>query len=68
MRKDFPLAVAILAAAFLLVGGFWYAGDLNDVWIYDVQPWLKWDGKPSPEPVGGDLKVKVKPIAPPRWG
>ena len=62
MRKDFPTALAILAGAFLLVGGCWYAGDIGEVWIYDVKPWLHWDGKPSPEPVGGDLKVQTRAV------
>lgn len=56
-HKDFPLALAILAGAFLLVGGCWYQGDLETVWVYDVQPWLRWDGEPSSEPVGEGLQV-----------
>ena len=55
--KDFPLALAILAGASLLVGGCWYAGGVETVWTYDIAPWLRWDGEPAPEPVGEGLQV-----------
>jgi hypothetical protein len=60
MKRDF------LLAACLLVGGM--AGcqcarnvDWEGILIHDVKPWLNWDGKPAPEPVGKELRILGKP-------
>jgi hypothetical protein len=51
MRRDALLSATILAAACL--AGRWLCSiDWMEVWVYDLQPWLTWDGAPVPDPVG----------------
>ena len=59
MRKDLPLALTILVGAFLLIGGC-RSVDWKDVWTYDVAPWLHWDGKAAPEPVGEGWRLEQR--------
>lgn len=60
--KPFKFALwGVLAAAGLLAAVRSVPADWVDLWIiYDVKPWLHWDGKPSPPPVGEGLKVVPK--------
>ncbi len=61
MKRDLPLALGLLLLASIFA--FWLRSlDLQDIWVYDVQPVVKWDGKPSPEPQGeGWFLIAVKP-------
>lgn len=61
MKLKFALC-GVLAAAGLVAGLRSLDARTVETWlIYDVQPWLRWDGKPSPAPVGEGLRIERTP-------
>jgi hypothetical protein len=61
MKRDWLLAACILAGGLACVKCA-QEFDWQQVWIYDVKPWIGWDGKPAAEPVGEELRVQREPV------